>query len=186
MRWIDKAQVASPLMVSLPTMAARFLFTDLLATVLVSPLALASLIVAPVSASVNSFFGFQRNKQRHLLTVIQKLYYQTLANNASVLTRLIDSAEDEEYKEAMLAYFFLWRATGEPEALTIPALDDRIEAYLKEKTGVSLNFEVADSIRKLNSLGLVQRDTQDGLHVVPIDQALRILDRLWDDKFRYA
>ena len=95
MRWIDKAQIASPIVMGIPTLVAKLLFASL-----VSPLALGGLIIAPISAGVNSFFGFQRAKQKHLMAMIQKLYYLTLANNASVLTRLIDSAEDEEYKEA--------------------------------------------------------------------------------------
>ena len=110
MRWIDKAQIASPFMVSIPTMAMKILGAGLFSL---------SALAYPIwgldhrarsAAAVNSFFGFHRAKQKHLLLMIQKLYYLTLANNASVLTRLIDSAEDEEYKEAMLAYYFLWRA----------------------------------------------------------------------------
>ncbi len=176
MRWIDKAQIASPFMVGFPTMACKILFAGIAWN-----LALGSLLIAPLSASVNSFFGFQRAKKKHLLLMIQKLYYQTLANNASVLIRLIDSAEDEEYKEAMLAYFFLWRSSGEPKPLTVPALDARIEDYLRRKTGIAINFEVADAVGKLDRLGLVHRDPQGGLHALPVDQALRTLDRLWDD-----
>ena len=112
MRWIDKAQIASPIVMGIPTLVVK-----LLAAAALSPMALGGLIVAPISAGVNSFFGFQRAKQKHLMTMIHQLYYLTLANNASVLTRLIDSAEDEEYKEAMLAYFFLWRAAGDGRAL---------------------------------------------------------------------
>ncbi len=108
-----------------------------------------------------------------------------LANNASVLTRLVDSAEDEEYKEAMLAYFFLWRKSGGPTSWDVSRLDDHIEFFLKEKTGVSINFEVADALGKLLRLGLVRRDHEGHLHATPIDQALTTLDRRWDDTFRY-
>ncbi len=61
-----------------------------------------------MSVGFNSFLGFQRAKQRHLAYMIRQLYYMSLANNVSVLTRLIDSAEEEDYKEALLAYFTLW------------------------------------------------------------------------------
>src|SRR5262249_15257843 len=136
---------------------------------------------------VNSFLGFYRAKQKHLYGMIYRLYYLTLANNASVLTRVIDSAEDEEYKEAMLAYFFLWRGpAGTTRApWTVSRLDDQIEAYLSEKTGVSINFEVADALGKLVRLGLVRRDHSGHLHAAPIDQALQTLDRRWDNTFRY-
>ena len=181
MRWLDKAQIASPIVMGIPTMLTKLLFASL-----VSPMALGGLIVAPISAGVNSFFGFQRAKQKHMMSMIQKLYYLTLANNASVLTRLVDSAEDEEYKESVLAYFFLWRSIGGSEPFNVARLDDHIENYLAEKTGVSINFEVSDALTKLVRLGLAHRDARGLLHATPIDQALQALDRRWDDTFRFA
>lgn len=181
MRWIDKAQIASPLVVGIPTLAAKVLFMSLF-----SPLAVGGLVIAPISAGINSFFGFHRAKQRHLNAMIHRLYYLTLANNASVLTRLIDSAEDEEYKEAMLAYFFLWRRPTNAPAPTVPELDALIEDYLQAQTGVEINFEVADALGKLFRLGLASRDSAGGIHAVSIEQALITLDRIWDQTFRYA
>jgi hypothetical protein len=181
MRWIDMAQVYSPFFVSVPTLALKVLFATI-----VSPIMLGGLVIGPISAGVNSLFGFHRAKQKHLSAMIHRLYYLTLANNASVLTRIVDSAEDEEYKESMLAYFFLWRSAGESRPPTVHGLDARIEAYLREKTCVEINFEVADALSKLFRFGLAHRDPKGGLHAVPIDEALRALDRRWDNKFRYA
>ncbi len=181
MRKIDYAQVVSPFVVSIPTICLKIAMAAAF-----SPALTGSLVVAPISAGVNSFFGHQRARQKHFATMIHRLYYQTLANNASVLTRLIDSAEDEEYKEAALAYFFLWRATDDDHPLTVSSLDDRIEKYLLEKTGVTINFDAVDAIRKLLRLGLAFRDSKGGLHATPLDQALRKLDRLWDDRFRFS
>jgi len=180
MRWIDKAQIASPLFVGIPTLIGK-----VLALSVISPMAAGALIAAPISAGINSFFGFQRAKQKHLYAMIYRLYYLTLANNASVLTRLIDSAEDEEYKEAMLAYFFLWRGVPERGAWEVAMLDHHVERYLKEKTGIEINFEVADALGKLLRLGLARRDPAGRLHATPIDQALQALDRRWDETFRY-
>jgi hypothetical protein len=110
----------------------------------------------------------------------------SLANNASVLTRVIDVAEDEEYKEAMLAYYFLWRGSGSMEPWTVSRLDRRIEEYLREKTKIEINFEVGDALTKLYRLGLASRDAQGRLHAIPLDRALDVLDRHWDNTFRYA
>ena len=148
-------------------------------------MALGMLMIAPISAGVNSFFGFQRAKQHHLSRMIRSLYYLTLANNASVLTRLIDSAEDEEYKEAMLAYFFLWRAIDDPEPWDYPRLDAQIESFLEAKTGIEINFEVADALNKLFRLGLAWRNPQGHLHANPLPKALTALDRTWDNTFQY-
>jgi hypothetical protein len=185
MRWVDKAQVASPLMIGLPTILMK-----LLEFATPGPIALLGLVVAPVTAGVNSFFGFHRARQKHLYAMIHKLYYMTLANNASVLTRLIDSAEDEEYKEAMLAYFFLWRGPGcdraESGTWTAGGLDAFIEKYLRGRTGVAINFEVTDALAKLYRLGLAVRDTQGHIRATPPHQALEVLERHWDDTFKYV
>ena len=186
MRWVDKAQIASPLAMGFSTMTFKLL--GVWSAVLGNPLVLAPLMIAPISAGVNSFFGFQRTKSKHLSSMIRNLYYLTMANNGSVLTRLIDSAEEEEYKETMLAYYFLWRKCGEPEAAswTPKQLDRHVEAFLKEISGVEINFEIGDALRKLFRLGLAARDTAGRLHAVPIEDALVALDRMWDNTFRYA
>jgi hypothetical protein len=179
MRWIDKCQIASPLFVGIPTVIAKLLLVTM------SPMLLGSLIIGPITAGINSFFGFQRARQKHLFTMIHKLYYLTLANNASVLTRLVDSAEDEEYKEAALAYFFLWRNLDSRKTMTSADLDRQIERFLREKTGVEVNFEVSDALAKLFRLGLARRNHLGHLHATPLDQALKNLDKHWDNTFRY-
>jgi hypothetical protein len=187
MRWIDKLQIASPLVMGIPTILLKLIWVTL------SPTLLASLVVAPITAGVNSFFGFHRARQKHLYTMIQKLYYMSLANNASVLTRLVDTAEDEEYKEAMLAYYFLWRGRDRergPDAATEPwttaDLDAHIEQFLRVQTRVEINFEVADALSKLFRLGLAARNADGTLRATSIEDALVTLDRHWDNAFRYA
>jgi hypothetical protein len=181
MRTIDKAQIASPLLVGLPAFALKLLQISWLT--LMSPMALTGVLVAPLSAGVNSFFGFQRAKQRHLYHMIRNLYYLTLGNNASVLSCIIDSASEEDYKEALLAYFVLWLA-GEP--LDQATLDARVESLIAEHAGVQVDFEIGDALGKLVRLGIVRRATDDTLEAVGLDSALSILDEQWDDQFRYA
>lgn len=189
MRLIDKAQIASPLVMGIPTLVLKISAAVGLKIFLLFSLtwgAIAGIMIAPISAGINSFFGFHRAKAKHLSAMINRLYYLTLANNASVLTQMIDSAEDEEYKEAMLAYFFLWRSAKDPTPVTEPELDGQIEAYLAKKTGVEINFEVHDALDKLFRLGLATRESSGGLRAVPIDKALIALDRQWDQTFRYS
>ena len=180
MRIMDKAQIASPFAVGIPTMIFKAMGA-------LTTMGIAGLVVAPISVGINSFFGFQRAKQKHLTHMIRSLYYMTLANNASVLNRLIDSAEEEEYKETLLSYFFLWQATkGPAQTWTSDSLDTHIETFLKETTGVEVDFEIADALGKLFRLGLARRDGRGNIHARPIVQALEHLDRLWDNTFQYA
>lgn len=184
MRAIDKAQIASPF-VTFPTTLALKAIGGMLGLISLPTLAIGGILAAPITAGVNSFFGFRRAKQRHLHYMIRHLYYLTLANNASVITRLVDCAEEEEYKEALLAYYILWRRRDEPEPWTSARLDAAVEDLIKAKAGLAIDFEVADALAKLSRLGLAQADGQGRLRAVALDEALATLDRRWDDYFGY-
>ncbi len=179
MRAIDKAQIASPLLVGLPAFALK-----MLTTALASPWALPGVLIAPVSAGVNSVFGFQRAKQRHLYNMIRNLYYLTLANNASVLSCVLDSAEEEDFKEALLAYYVLWKGRNGDEPWEQQRLDRAIEALIRDQTASSVDFETGDALNKVIRLGLVQRHGDGRLRCVELDQAIAILDQQWDNQFR--
>jgi hypothetical protein len=181
MRWIDRAQISSPLFAGIPAIVAKMLLAASVSRVM-----LLGMMAAPVTAGVRSFLGYRSSKQKHLYSMIHRLYYLTMANNASVLTRLVDVAEDQEYKEAMLAYFFLWRHGGDPSAWNAADLDQRVETFIKDKTGISINFEIADALHKLARLGLARHDASGRLQVTPLHQALVALDRRWDATFRFA
>jgi Protein of unknown function (DUF3754) len=184
MRLVDKAQIASPFAVSVPTLIAKLAFASVIS--LTTPIGIGAFIVAPISAGVNSFFGFQRAKQKHMHRMIRHLYYLALANNESVINRLIDAAEEEELKEALLAYFFLWRGSEDPEPWTEERLDDHIESYLRAKTSHDIDFEIGDALAKLLRLGLVQRDGRGFLFAAPPERALEMLDEQWDNYFNYS
>jgi Protein of unknown function (DUF3754) len=178
MRLIDKLQIASPMVTGLPTIAAKIL---LAATF--SPALLALILFAPISAGVRSFFGYRTARRRYLHIMIRHLYYLTLANNASVINRLIDSAEEEEFKETVLAYFVLWRGLNDSTPWTDARLDAEVEKFLQSKTGCELDFETSDAIAKLLRLGLVSRDGQGNLVAVPLDRAVQLLVCLLNDSF---
>lgn len=181
MRWIDKLQIASPVMTGLPTLAAKVLFEATL-----SPMLIGLVLFAPISAGVKSFFGYRTARTRYLHKMIRHLYYLTLANNASVINRLIDSGEEEELKEALLAYFMLWCGRHSPEPWDQPRLDAAVEGFLRDRAGIEVDFEIGDALNKLFRLGLVQRNGQGRLLPATIDQALTILDQQWDNYFRFG
>ena len=67
-------------------------------------------------------------KEKYQGTLVTNLYFNSLDNNQGVIHHLIDQAEEEECKEALLAYHFL---LTEPEAGRDEAtLDARIERFL--------------------------------------------------------
>ncbi len=182
LRWLDKAQIASPFMTGLPTLAAKVLFGGLLTF---SPLGLATVLAIPVGAGLKSFFGFRQTRSRHLHFMIRHLYYLTQANNSSVLARLIDSSVEEDYKETLLAYYLLWQvAANSAVGWDQAKLDAEAERFLRDRAGLETDFEVGDAIRKLERLGLAGLDDDGALQAVPIDEALRRLESHWAEAFR--
>lgn len=75
-------------------------------------------------------------------------------SNAGVFRTVVDEAEEEEGKEAMLAYYHL--LAGGPAAAS--GLDRRIEAWFASRLGAELDFEISDALGKLAKLELVRRD----------------------------
>ena len=117
-------------------------------------LAVMGLVGGTIGYGVRSFYGYLRTKEKYQLNLTESLYYQNLDNNAGVMFRLIDEAEQQEHREALLGYFFLWRQAGQ-SGLTAGELDGAIEAYLSEQVGRPIDFEVADALAKLERLRLV-------------------------------
>jgi hypothetical protein len=130
-----------------------------------------------------SFYGYKQTKQRYVLSLTESLYYQNLDSNAGVLTRLLDEAEEQEAREAILAYFFLWRYAGDP-GWTAAGLDGHVETYLEGGTGLKVNFGVGAALSKLERMHVV-RKAGDRYRAVPIDKALEMLDWTWDNYFKY-
>lgn len=125
------------------------------------------------------FSNFKNRKLQFMQTLTQNLYFKNLDNNAGVFHRLTDDAEEEENKEAILAYYFL---LTHPQGLSQHALDQHIERWFREKWACTLNFEIDDALQKLLALGLVQ-EGQGTLTAIPLQDAIRKLDQRWDDYF---
>lgn len=125
------------------------------------------------------FSNFRNRKILFLKTLADSLYFKKLDTNAGVFHGLIDAAEEEECKEAIVGYYFLHAAKGPVAAAD---LDRRIEAWFREKWQIALDFEVEDSLRKLARFGLAERDGQSW-RAVPLAEARLRLDRYWDSLF---
>ncbi len=126
------------------------------------------------------FSNFRNKKLMFMQSLTQSLYFKNLDNNAGVFHRLIDDAEEEECKEAILAYFFL--LTGGPD--DEQSLDQKVEQWFMERWQCDVDFEVDDALGKLVNLGLVAF-ASDRAEVVPLDTACELLDKRWDQYFSY-
>jgi hypothetical protein len=112
----------------------------------------------------------------------RNLYYQNLDNNAGVIYHLLAEAEEQEFREIVLAWWLLWR--GGLSRATAEQIDAAAEEWLTRRCGIQADFEIGDALEKLGRLGLA-RQTSDHWRAVSIDEALLTLDRAWDEQFAY-
>jgi hypothetical protein len=124
---------------------------------------------------------YQRQSLKHQKELTDNIYFRNVNNNAGIFDYIIGAAEEQECKEAFLAYYFL-QTTAAPPAQA--DLDRQIETWLKDKFQLDIDFEVEDALGKLDRLGLLRRDGER-LSVPPPDEALARLDKVWDDYFQY-
>jgi hypothetical protein len=127
------------------------------------------------------FNKFKNRKLRFMKALAENLYFKNLDNNAGVFHHLIDAAEEEEFKEALLAYLFLVQNEG---GLPRLELDAAVEAWLEKDWNCEIDFEVNDALAKLERWGLLTR-RNDRLVVLPLPEAKARLDQLWDNFFAY-
>jgi hypothetical protein len=139
------------------------------------------LLVTPVALVLGygykTWYSFQVSRQTYTLQLTQSLYYQNLDSNGGVLFRLLDEAEDQEIREVLLAYFYLWRYAGD-SGWTIDQLDAYIELDLQKRLELKVDFEIADAVGKLEFGGIVER-IGDRYRAVPIEVGQSRLDELW-------
>ena len=181
MSYVDQAKVALPTLSGLSMTGWKVLQGAL--TVAASGkagmLAFLGLVGGTVGYGGKSLFGYMRTKEKYQHTLTRSLYYRNLDNNAGVLFRLLDEAEEQECREAMLGYFVLMRAGG---GRTAREIDVAAEQLLREAARLEVDFEIHDALEKLVRLGIVCCEA-GSYTAVPPDQAIREMDRVWDAVF---
>ena len=123
--------------------------------------------------------SFKNRKLSFLQALTQNLYFKNLDNNAGVFHRLADDAEEEECKEAILAYYILLVSE---QPLSKKALDEEIESWMRSNWDCNIDFEIEDALDKLLTLKLVTIQ-DDKLSAIAINEAILRLDKRWDDYF---
>lgn len=149
-----------------------------------SSMAFLGLVGGTLGYGLKSFYGYLQTKQKYQLNLTQSLYYQNLDNNAGAICLLLNEAEEQEFREVILAYYILLVRAGR-EGWTRSQLDDEIEVLLQETLGVEVDFEIGDAVDKLIRFGLIDASAEPRLRVIGLSAALEALDRNWDNAFNY-
>jgi len=132
-----------------------------------------ALLIALGGLAVKSFMGWRRNKQSRRARRTQHLYEQHMAANAAVLDAVLVQIEEEEIKEALLAWAVI-SATNTDERADADRLSDRAERWLHALTGRTIRFDAEDGMETLQRLGLLE----DGCVIDTADPSAAV-ERLW-------
>ncbi len=176
-RPLDKLKVVLPLAAGLSSSLYKIVGYVLghgSALGLLGQLGFWALVGGLFGVALKGFLSYRTTVEKYLKSLTESLYFQNLDNNSGVYTYLMDEAEEEECKEVLLGYAFL--AAGKGRTWDLPSLDRAIEAHFRESLGREVDFEVEDSIRKLEDLGLMM-STGKSLEARPLGEALAYLIR---------
>jgi len=124
--------------------------------------------------------NFHRQSLIHQKQLTDNVYYRNVNNNSGIFAYLIGEAEDQDWKEVLLAYYTLLTETA---PVTRETLDARVEEFLVRAIGVSADFDVDHALSRLRGYDLVI-ETNDGFMAAPLSDALARLDREWKGLLR--
>ncbi|MFP4500799.1 MAG: TMEM143 family protein [Candidatus Hydrogenedentota bacterium] len=156
--------------------------------------ALSSFLIAFGAVTVRQWNSYRTKKLRFQKQITETLFFKNIASNASVIHALVDEAEEEECKQMVLVYYHLLTAE---EPLSIKALDDRIERWFAEKHGVKVDFDIettAAALQRIRTVpdpdtgenALLSYSDEGHCRALPLADANRLIDTLWDAVFPYA
>lgn len=138
--------------------------------------------------------GYRRVRANYMARITRDLYHKNLDNNVGVIQYLVDTLEEQEFKEAVLVYFVLW---NEGKAMSEEEIDGKAELFLQQHfDGIEIDFEVDDALDKVI---VREDDSRKHLPIVdviqtaqgilykakPIEEALRVMDEKWDNFYEY-
>ncbi|XP_040999932.1 uncharacterized protein LOC121246027 isoform X6 [Juglans microcarpa x Juglans regia] len=130
--------------------------------------------------------GYKQTWDRYQLLVNKTLYEKTLASGFGSVHFLLDASEQQQYKEAILAYAILLRA----EKGQVPccrSVGDKCERFMYDAFKVKVEMPIDKAIDTLMRLGLVTETSIDGsnrLRAVPCPKAYEGLKERWNSLLR--
>ncbi|KAF3430935.1 hypothetical protein FNV43_RR25665 [Rhamnella rubrinervis] len=126
--------------------------------------------------------GYKQTWDRYQLLVNRTLYEKTLASGFGSVHFLLDASEQQQYKEAILAYAILLKVE-KGKVTCHRSVGDKCERFMHEVFKVKVEMPVEKAINTLLRLGLVTEAPIDGrkrLRAVPCPEAYEALKERWN------
>ena len=152
-----------------------------------------SLIITLGGFAFKQYTSYKNKQIKFQKAVTETLFFRNMASNKGVFQYLIDTAEEEECKEIILVYYHLLTTQ---QLLNPIELDEMIETWMEEKLGKKINFDIENTLQSLEAIqgklepeseliSLLIRDRDNHCRVLPLEQAKKIIDNVWDNLFLY-
>ncbi|XP_012701068.1 uncharacterized protein LOC101764585 isoform X2 [Setaria italica] len=126
--------------------------------------------------------GYKQTRDRYQLLVNKTLYEKTLASGFGSVYFLLDASEQQQYKEALLAYAMLL-CRNKYQVSSRASIRDTCEQFMYEKFKAKIEMPIDKAMETLVRLGLViELPTNGGSSVIglPCSEAYDILRSRWD------
>ena len=137
-------------------------------------------LAALIGFVTRQWLRYQRQSLKYQKELTDNIYFRNVNNNAGIFDYMIGMAEDQECKEAFLAYYFLHAGAAAP---TQDELERTIELWLQQTFAVDIEFQVGEALARLDRLGLLSRDGER-LAVPPSEETLTRLEHAWQGLLR--
>ncbi|KAI3664973.1 hypothetical protein L6452_43588 [Arctium lappa] len=126
--------------------------------------------------------GYKQTWDRYQLLVNRTLYEKTLASGFGSVHFLLDASEQQQYKEAILAYAILLKA-GSTKATFADSAQDQCERFMYDVFKKKVEMPIDKAVNTLMRLDLViekEVGGRVGLLPIPCVQAYTILKHRWN------
>ncbi|XP_008462204.1 uncharacterized protein LOC103500618 isoform X2 [Cucumis melo] len=130
--------------------------------------------------------GYKQTWDRYQLLVNRTLYEKTIASGFGSVHFLLDASEQQQYKEAILAYAILLKEE-KGEVTCGKSVGDKCEKFLYEVLKVKVEMAIDNAIDTLSRLGLVtltEVEAEDGrtrVQAVGCGKAYEALKQHWNN-----
>ena len=132
---------------------------------------------------LRQWLKYQRQSLKYQKELTDNIYFRNVNNNAGIFDYIIGAAEEQECKEAFLAYYFLRTAATPP---TADELAGCVGEWLRATFGVDVAFNVGEACGEARSDWACSRATEGGSRSRRSMPPWRELHRAWDDFFPRA
>ncbi|KAK1394478.1 3-methyl-2-oxobutanoate hydroxymethyltransferase [Heracleum sosnowskyi] len=180
-RILDTVRLDAATIVGLLAFFINYKFEDIKSSpsaVLLDVIAISALIIS-VSRIV---LGYKQTWDRYQLLVNRTLYEKTVASGFGSIHFLLDASEQQQYKEAILAYAILLREEN-GQVTCIEGVKDRCERFMYNVFKEKVDMPIRKAINTLARLGLVKEKSINGqteVQAVPCPDAYEILKQRWN------